>query len=203
MAYTAEEEQELNEIKAWWKENYKSLIASVIVAFAGVFGWNYWQTYQANKIQQTSAHYEMAVYSTQDEVKKRAQIEQFVQENGKTSYAVLALLEQAKLEVEKKDFAQAEQSLKQALTQSSDETLSSIAALRLASVQFQQQAFDAALESLKQVKQTSWESRKQLLTGDILLAKGDKEAAKASYQQAQQQASPLEAQWLQVRLNNL
>ncbi|GJH42995.1 YfgM family protein [Pasteurella canis] len=203
MAYTPEEEQELNEIKAWWAENYKTLIASVVVAFAGVFGWNYWQSYQINKTQQMSSLYEQVVYSSQDIVTKSAQIDQFVQANHKTSYAVLALLEKAKLEVEKKDFVQAEQSLKQALAQSTDQTLSSISALRLASVQFQQQAFDAALESLKLVKETSWDSRKSLLTGDILLAKGDKVAAKASYEQALQHASNLEAQWLQVRLNNL
>ncbi|MDO5054545.1 YfgM family protein [Pasteurella oralis] len=203
MAYTPEEEQELNEIKAWWKENYKVLIASIVVAFAGVFGWNYWQSYQANKIQQTSVFYEQAIYSSQDFATKSAQIDQFVQAHNKTSYAVLALLEKAKLEVEKEEFAQAEQSLKQALAQSSDQTLSSISALRLASVQFQQQAFDAALESLQLVKEASWDSRKSLLTGDILLAKGDKIAAKASYEQALQNASALEAQWLQVRLNNL
>lgn len=73
----------------------------------------------------------------------------------------------------------------------------------MASVQFQQQAFDMALDSLKQVKESSWDSRKNLLIGDILLAKGDKVAAKASYQQALNHALPLEAQWLQVRLNNL
>ncbi|MFC1014624.1 YfgM family protein [Pasteurella multocida] len=203
MAYTAEEEQELNEIKTWWKENYKTLIASIIIAFGGVFGWNYWQSHQLNKIQQTSAQYEQALYSTADFASKSAQIEQFVQANSKTSYAVLALLEKAKVEVEKKEFAQAEQSLKQALAQSTDENLSSITALRLASVQYQQQAFDMALDSLKQVKESSWDSRKNLLIGDILLAKGDKVAAKASYQQALNNASPLEAQWLQVRLNNL
>ncbi|HDX1192316.1 TPA: YfgM family protein [Pasteurella multocida] len=203
MAYTAEEEQELNEIKAWWKENYKTLIASIIIAFGGMFGWNYWQSHQVNKIQQTSAQYEQALYSTADFASKSVQIEQFVQANSKTSYAVLALLEKAKVEVEKKEFAQAEQSLKQALAQSTDENLSSITALRLASVQFQQQAFDMALDSLKQVKESSWDSRKNLLIGDILLAKGDKVAAKASYQQALNHASPLEAQWLQVRLNNL
>lgn len=102
MAYTAEEEQELNEIKAWWKENYKTLIASIIIAFGGMFGWNYWQSHQVNKIQQTSAQYEQALYSTADFASKSAQIEQFVQANSKTSYAVLALLEKAKVEVEKR-----------------------------------------------------------------------------------------------------
>ena len=93
--------------------------------------------------------------------------------------------------------------MKQAVSQAPDEIFASVGALRLATVQFQQKQFDQALDTLKLVKDQSWNSRKNLLTGDILLAKGDKEAAKASYQQAQQNASALEQQWLQVRLNNL
>ena len=42
MAYTIEEEQELSAIKAWWNENYKFIIVCFVIAFGGVFGWNYW-----------------------------------------------------------------------------------------------------------------------------------------------------------------
>lgn len=55
MAYTIEEEQEINDIKAWWNENYKSIIAIVVLVFAGVFGWKYWQNYQAGQIQLSCA----------------------------------------------------------------------------------------------------------------------------------------------------
>ena len=109
----------------------------------------------------------------------------------------------AKNAINAQDYAQAEDALKQAIEQSPDDIFSSISALRLAGVQFQQQQFDAALSSLNLVKDPTWNSRKELLTGDILLAKGDKEGAKARYQAAQKDASMLEQQWLQVRLNNL
>lgn len=200
MAYTIEEEQEINEIKAWWKENYKTLIASIVLALAGSFGWNYWQSYQAAKIQQTSFAYSKAMYASQDQSQ---QIEKFVKDHEKTSYAVFALLESAKSAVEKQDFVKAESLLKQALSQSSDEVLSAVSALRLAAVQFQQQNFDAALQTLEQVKSQSWEGQKHILVGDILLAKGDQNAAKMSYEKALPLASTLEKQWLQVRLNNL
>ena len=57
MAYTIEEEQEINEIKNWWNENYKTIIVAVILSVGGSFGWRYWQEHQANKAQQLSAQY--------------------------------------------------------------------------------------------------------------------------------------------------
>lgn len=204
MAYTIEEEQELSAIKAWWNENYKFIIVCFVIAFGGVFGWNYWQSHQIQKIHSASAEYEQALFNYAKDPKAQAeQFSQFIKNHEKTSYAVLALLDKAKIAVENNDFTLAEDALKQAMAQSTDDILSSIAALRLASVQFQLGQFDPALDSLKLVKEQAWSGAKNILAGDIQLAKGDKEAAKASYQQAQQHASPLEQQLIQVRLNNL
>lgn len=203
MAYTAEEEQEINEIKNWWNENYKTLIVSVIIAVGGTFGWRYWQEYQVDKAQQLSAEYERIITASPEAGEKDARFEAFVKANDKTAYAVLALLDKAKNAVNAKDYAQAEEALKSAVAQSPDEILSSLAALRLAAVQFQQKQFDTALSSLTLVKDQTLNSRKALLTGDILSAKGDKEGARARYSEAQQNATALEQQWLQVRLNNL
>ncbi|WP_040975978.1 YfgM family protein [Necropsobacter massiliensis] len=204
MAYTVEEEQELNELKNWWRENYKSIIVIVVLTFAGVFGWRYWQDHQISKMQRISAQYDQLIYSAQQEGgAQNTKLAQFVKENGKTSYAVFALLDAAGAAVNKQDFTQAEDLLKQAVSASSDDILLSLSSLRLAAVQLQQQQFDAALESLKQVKGQGWENRKNLMSGDILLAKGDKAGAKAHFEQALQNAGPLEAQLIQVRLNNL
>ena len=204
MAYTIEDEQELSAIKAWWNENYKFIIVCFVIAFGGVFGWNYWQSHQIQKIHSASAEYEQALFNYAKDLKAQAeQFSQFIKNHEKTSYAVLALLDKAKIAVENNDFTLAEDALKQAMAQSTDDILSSITALRLASVQFQLGQFDPALDSLKLVKEQAWSGAKNILAGDIQLAKGDKEAAKASYQQAQQHASPLEQQLIQVRLNNL
>ncbi|EIJ67251.1 YfgM family protein [Pasteurella bettyae] len=205
MAYTSLEEQEINEIKNFWKENGKTIIVSAIIAIAGVFGWRYWQDYQIAKNHELSAQYDRVIYEFQQDPSKAPALAEFVKTNGKTSYATLALFEQAKAAVDKQDFAQAETILKQAITESPDEIFSSIAALRLANVQFQLKEFDAAQQSLDLVKDATWNVRKQLLTGDILFAKGDKAAAKAQYEEAKKSgmASALEQQLLQVRLNNL
>ena len=204
MAYSIEEEQEINQLKDWWKENGKTIIVAFILGVGGMFGWRYWQAHQAEQIAQASAQYDALIYSAQqDEQAKKANIEQFVQANSKTAYAVFALLDEAKKETEKQDFAAAEANLNQALTQSQDEVLTSIVALRLSAVQFQLGQLDNALTSLNQVKGESFNARKAILTGDIQVAKGDKGAAKTSFEQAQQSGSQLEQQMAKMKLNNL
>ena len=204
MAYSIEEEQEINQLKDWWKENGKTIIVAFILGVGGMFGWRYWQEHQAEQIAQASAQYDALIYSAQqDEQAKKANIEQFVQANSKTAYAVFALLDEAKKATEKQDFAAAEVNLNQALTQSQDEVLTSIVALRLSAVQFQLAQLDNALTTLNQVKGESFNARKALLTGDIQVAKGDKIAAKNSFDQAQQSGSQLEQQMAKMKLNNL
>ncbi len=204
MAYSIEEEQEINQLKDWWKENGKTIIVAFILGVGGMFGWRYWQAHQAEKIAQASAQYDALIYSSQqDEQAKKANIEQFVQANSKTAYAVFALLDEAKKATEKQDFAAAEANLNQALTQSQDEVLTSIVALRLSAVQFQLGQLDNALTTLNQVKGESFDARKAILTGDIQVAKGDKVAAKNSFEQAQQSGSQLEQQMAKMKLNNL
>ena len=204
MAYSIEEEQEINQLKDWWKENGKTIIVAFILGVGGMFGWRYWQAHQAEQIAQASAQYDALIYSAQqDEQAKKANIEQFVQANSKTAYAVFALLDEAKKAAEKQDFAAAEANLNQALTESQDEVLISIVALRLSAVQFQLGQLDNALTTLHQVKGESFNARKAILTGDIQVAKGDKVAAKKSFEQAQQSGSQLEQQMAKMKLNNL
>lgn len=204
MAYSIEEEQEINQLKDWWKENGKTIIVAFILGVGGMFGWRYWQAHQAEQIAQASAQYDALIYSAQqDEQAKKANIEQFVQANSKTAYAVFALLDEAKKETEKQDFAAAEANLNQALTQSQDEVLTSIVALRLSAVQFQLGQLDNALTTLNQVKGESFNARKAILTGDIQVVKGDKVAAKNSFEQAQQSGGQLEQQMAKMKLNNL
>lgn len=153
MAYSIEEEQEINQLKDWWKENGKTIIVAFILGVGGMFGWRYWQSHQAEQIAQASAQYDTLINSVQqDEQAKKANIEQFVQANSKTAYAVFALLDEAKKATEKQDFSAAEANLNQALTQSQDEVLTSIVALRLSAVQFQLGQLDNALTTLNQVK---------------------------------------------------
>ncbi|OOF65918.1 YfgM family protein [Rodentibacter sp. Ppn85] len=204
MAYSIEEEQEINQLKEWWKENGKTIIVAFILGVGGMLGWRYWQTYQANQIAEASAGYDALVYAAeQDPATQKAKLTEFLQANSKTSYAIFALFDEAKNAVARQDFASAEVALQQVLTQSQDDLLTSLAALRLGAVQFQLGQLDGALSTLEQVKSAGFNARKMLLVGDIQLAKGDTAAAKNSFEQVLQTGSPFEQQTVQMKLNNL
>lgn len=202
MAYTIEEEQELNEIKNWWKENGKMVIAIFVLAFAGVFGWRYWQSHQIAQSQQRSLQYEQIVKQFQEDKGKIQDIEQFVQNNSKTAYAVFTLLDAAAVSVQNQDFSQAENLLKQALLNSDDDILQSLVSLRLALVQFQLKKFNDAMQTLNSIKSnSSWDSSVLLLKGDIQFALGEKEEAKTTFQEGLKKADATMIESFRVRLN--
>ena len=199
MAYTIEEEQEINEIKTWWKENYKGIITIFVLTMAAVFGWRYWQNYQIEQTQLRSMQYEAVIA----DIDSNKAVDNFVKSNGETTYAVFVLLDQARNEVIDEKFAEAEKSLTEALNQSQDDILTSISALRLAAVQYQLGKYEQALATLKQVKGKTWEASKLILSGDIQIAQGNKDAAKATFEQALKIANDTQRPMIEVRFNNL
>lgn len=202
MAYTSEEENEIEQVKEFWRDNYKTIVGAAVIGLAGAWGWNFWQSHQIAQNQQASVIYENIINTT-DVQAKNNQLAEFIKAHEQNSYAVFALLDQAKNAVQQQDFVAAETALKQAVSCAQDNNLLAISALRLALVQYQKKSYDESLESLKLVKVGGLNSAKFLLTGDIQLAKGKLDDAKESYQQALNGASPAEQQWLQIRLNNL
>lgn len=206
MAYTTSDEQlQIEEIKQWWKENGKVIIAAVILAIVGVFGWRYWQGYQQGKIHQSSAEFSQIMEATEqaDAGKANAQLTQFVEANPSSAYSAFLLLEQAKKQIDANQWQQAADTLQKALNNAKDAALVSLIALRLASVQTQLKQFEPALATLGKVTDQAWQGRKAMLSGEIYNAMGNKSEAKKSFEAALTTANPLEAQWLQIQINNL
>ena len=46
------EEQQVEAIKDWWKENGKAVVLGVVVGLGGLFGWRYYQ----DSVVQAQAH---------------------------------------------------------------------------------------------------------------------------------------------------
>ncbi|OBW91165.1 hypothetical protein QV01_08265 [Gallibacterium genomosp. 3] len=205
MAYTTSDEQlQIDEIKQWWKENGKVIILAVILAIAGVFGWRYWQSYQLTKVHQSSANFSQILAATEaNPTADNPQLTQFIQENPDNVYATFLLLDKAKSLVDAKQWEKAATTLSQALSNTKDAALSSLISLRLANVQTQLKQFDNAIATLNKVSEQAWQGRKSMLLGEIYYAMGKKEEAKKAFETALTTANPLEAQWLQVQLNNL
>ena len=55
------EEQQLEEIRHWWQEHGKTVIAGVVLGLGTVIGWTTWRNHQETTAEQLSARYQIIV----------------------------------------------------------------------------------------------------------------------------------------------
>lgn len=187
------DEEQLQVLKNWWKENGRFLLGIVVAALAAYFGWQGWTRHQQDYTQEASALYTELLETIAtpegealaDDKRKTAQflIEQLQNDYGKTLNAVNATLLGAKLAVDNDDLDGAEAQLQIAL-ESADEDMKPLVALRLAKVYFAKAQYDDALALLNYEKDDGFTGLYSALKGDVLAAQGDKAAAQAAYEEA-------------------
>lgn len=198
------EEQQFEEAKNWFKENSTPILLAIFVFATASFGWNFWKSHQAESAIQASISYQATTEAyEQDPVKSQPLVAKFLEEAKGTNYAIFMQLEEAKNAVAKGDFSVAKSQLQAALNEVKDPSLQSIIRFRLAAVDFQLKEFDSALANLEQIKDQAWDARKQLFIADLLVAKGDKEAAKSAYEQIKAKMSGQERELIELKINNL
>ncbi|EHZ2540216.1 TPA: YfgM family protein [Vibrio parahaemolyticus] len=196
------EEQQVEAIKDWWKENGKAVIIGAVVGLGGLFGWRYYQDTVIQASETASQSYTTAMNTLQEKgVDAQSDVQAFIESNEVKEYSVLAALQLAKAQVEAKDFAAALEQLKWAQSNTKDTALSPLISYRIARIETEMGNFDAANTELGKVTDTAWAGRIAELRGDIALRQGDKDAAYVVYTEAQQaaDASPT----LQMKLDDL
>ncbi|EIT7133885.1 YfgM family protein [Vibrio parahaemolyticus] len=196
------EEQQVEAIKDWWKENGKAVIIGAVVGLGGLFGWRYYQDTVIQASETASQSYTTAMNTLQEKgVDAQSDVQAFIESNEVKEYSVLAALQLAKAQVEAKDFAAALEQLKWAQSNTKDAALSPLISYRIARIETEMGNFDAANTELGKVTDTAWAGRIAELRGDIALRQGDTDVAYAAYTEAQQaaDASPT----LQMKLDDL
>ncbi len=201
------EEQQVEAIKRFWKQNGVSIIAGVVIGLAGLYGFRFYQEQQVATIQAQSSQYgdlieKIAVEGT-DKAAWLIQAQTFIEANPSSSYAVLTALLAAKEAVLAKDYLVAEKQLSWVVANTKTAEIIAVATLRLARVQNEQGNFDAALSTLAATLPASFTAQQQELKGDVLLKSGDEAKAKAAYQAALGAAADGKNPLLQVKLNEL
>ncbi|MEZ5539656.1 MAG: tetratricopeptide repeat protein [Pseudomonadales bacterium] len=191
MADYQTEEEQVELIKKWWRENGRSTLVGVVIALIGFFGWTQWQSYQAKQTEAASDLFQQMLTATEsvDGAKKvTALAEQLRKEYPRSVYAVFAGLRLAKDAVAANNLPAAAQFLEWVQQNNADNSLKSLVSLRLAQVQNAQNEGDKALATLNGIKTVgaAWEGEVAELRGDILSAQNKAEDARASYQKAKQ-----------------
>jgi predicted negative regulator of RcsB-dependent stress response len=200
------EEQQVEAIKRFWKENGTAIIAGVVLGLGGLYGWRYIQDTQLENTMAASSAYTQLLEQQQTAAENPellAQFQTFVDENSDSSYALLAALVAAKEAVAKEDYATAAKQLSWVATNATQPEIKALAQLRLARVQNEQKDYPAALATLALAVPEAFKAQQQELVGDVLVSSGELAKAKTAYLAAAAENKDAQNPILKVKLDEL
>jgi predicted negative regulator of RcsB-dependent stress response len=178
--YKTEEEQ-VQAIKQWWKDNYFSLIAGIVIGAVVLAGYKYWAESKQNQAQQASVIYSQILSSSNDKTKNT---ETLKADYSGTPYAALAALLLAKDNVNANEIEKAISQLKWVVDNNNDEGIQHLAQQRLARVYLSQNNIESAETLIKGVTANGFVAGYNEIRGDINLAKKLPVQAKENYRLA-------------------
>jgi predicted negative regulator of RcsB-dependent stress response len=184
MPLDLEEQEQLAELKAWWKQ-HGNLIVSVIVGVALAFSaWQAWRWYQASQATQASAVYESLVRAAQagDAKALRDAAGTLIESYPRTLYASMGALVAARFHFDRNDPKPAKTQLQWVIDRSASDDFKDLARLRLAAVLLDEKAYDEALKLLGSAHGAAYDAQYAALRGDVLVAKNQPAEARAAYQ---------------------
>ena len=183
IAVAADEEQ-VEELKKWWSENGKGVLAGLVVGLAAVFGWSSWQTWQRTQAELASVRYEQIVSEAAAGNHEQAlsQAEALIGEFPDSAYASLASLVAARTAVETNDPDAAKRHLEWVIEHASFSELVPVARLRLARLILDANDYSGALAELAEIDSAPFRTRVVELQGDIQRDRGDRGVARESYE---------------------
>jgi predicted negative regulator of RcsB-dependent stress response len=194
-AYDLEEQEQLATLKAWWAENGRLVMTAVTLALAVLAVWQGWTYYQRNQAAQASALYDAVQKGTRDNDLKRVRESAgaILEQYPRTTYAAMAALVSAKAHYQGGDLKTARAQLAWVADNAKDEALQDIARVRLAGVMLDEKAYDEALKALDAKHGAAFDAQFLSTRGDVLVAAGKKEEARAAYKAALEKADPKDA----------
>ncbi|MBB1633861.1 MULTISPECIES: YfgM family protein [Cupriavidus] len=199
MAYDLEEQEQLESLKAWWRQYGNTVTWALIaglLAFAAWSGWNYWQRKQAGEAALLYEQVAKAAESRDVERIKRAAGD-LEEKFGKTAYGPMTALVSAKVLYDAGDLAGTKAQLQWAIDHGDGE-YAHLARVRLAGVLLDEKAYDQGLALLKDEPPAPFVALYADRRGDLLAAQDKRPEARLAYQKALDKLSANDAAMRQI-----
>jgi predicted negative regulator of RcsB-dependent stress response len=181
-----EQQEQLDEIKHFWKQ-YGNLITWVlIVIFGSIAAWNGYQYWQRGQSAQASVLYDEVERAVQvgDASKIDRTLADMTERFSSTSYAQQAGLLAAKAYYDKGNIDAARGALTKVADQSADAGYQSVAKLRLAGLLIEKKSYEEALNILSGNFPKNFAGLAADRRGDVLALQEKKTDARAEYEKA-------------------
>jgi predicted negative regulator of RcsB-dependent stress response len=201
------DEEKVEALKTWWKQNGKSVIGGVLIGVAVLYGGKAWLDQRHQHAEVASLQYEsMMQQLKQGKKEQAAEIgAAILGQYSDTPYAELTSLAMAKIKVEENDLVAAKAHLRWAMENAKQEEIKLIARLRLARVLNAEGNHDEAIKLLDIPDTGKFTASYAELKGDIYVAKGNTTKARTAYNVALQSLEPSsrDRRYLQMKLDDL
>jgi predicted negative regulator of RcsB-dependent stress response len=203
----ATEEEQVEALKKWWKDNGKSVLGGVLIGVAVLYGGKMWFEQRNRHIEIASAEFEAMIQDINQDKKNEAADRgaAILGQYTDTAYGELTALAMAKIKVDENDLVAAKSHLQWALDNAKQEDIKRIARLRLAQVLHAEAKYDEALQMLNIADVGKFAASYDELKGDIYVAKGDAAQARTHYDLALQSLEPTSRarRYIEMKLDDL
>ncbi|MCC5809303.1 MAG: tetratricopeptide repeat protein [Ectothiorhodospiraceae bacterium] len=186
MARYSDDEQ-VEQIKDWLKENGKALVAGVIIAVGGVVGWQQWNSYQDRQSEAASMAYLQLLEARQtgsdeDTVARRGQ--RIMNDYSRTPYAAMAGLQLGEYHADRGNLERAREALEWVADNARESSFKHLGRLRLAQVLIASDRASEAISLLDGADHGEFGAQYQERLGDAYAAQGERERARIAYEAA-------------------
>ena len=186
MAFDHQEQEQIDELKAWWSRYGSHVLLAVTLVALIIAGFQGWRYYERNQAIAAAALYEQLEQAGRagDHKKVRDIAGRIIGQYGSTPFGTFAAFSAARAALDTGDLAGARAQLAWVMSHAQEDEARDIARLRLAAVLLDGKNHAEALKHVETKPVDSLTALYADLKGDILAAQGKKEEARGAYQLA-------------------
>lgn len=202
----ATEEEQVEALKRWWRENGKAIVAGAALGILALVGWRGWSWHQETQALEASAIYDRVSARIRDGDREAlvTAAERLRDDYGSTTYAALGALAAARAAVDAGEPEAAAEWLRWAMDNGDGAKLGYVARGRLARLEAANGRIDEGLALLDIDPPPAWAGLYGEIRGDLLTQKGDREAAAEAYRAAlDAEVTPPDPEAVQRKLNEV